>query len=132
MSDKSEQPEDFEVLLRDLTGELVEKIEQGALADAVNLLQTINDARNRDLYQQVGHLTRALHDAIRDFQLEGRAAANQEDAFSEMADATDRLNYIINLTQNAANRTLDKVEESEPIVRNLSKETSLLRKEWAV
>ena len=28
MSDKSEQPEDFEVLLRDLTGELVEKIEK--------------------------------------------------------------------------------------------------------
>ncbi len=130
MSDQSEQPEDFEALLRNSTGELVKKIEQGALADAVNLLQTINDARNKGLYQQVGQLTRALHDAIRDFQLEGRAAADQKEAFSEMADATDRLNYIINLTQNAANRTLDKVEDCEPIARNLSKETALLRKEW--
>lgn len=130
MSDQSEQPEDFEVLLRNSTGELVEIIEQGALADAVNLLQTINDARNKDLYQQVGQLTRALHDAIRDFQLEGRAAANQEDAFSEMADATDRLNYIINLTHNAANRTLDKIDECGPIANSLGTEAALLRKEW--
>lgn len=130
MSDQSEQLEDFEVLLRDLTDDLVKEIERGALADAVNLLQIINDARNKDLYQQVGQLTRALHDAIRDFQLEGRAAANQEEAFSEMADATDRLNYIINLTHNAANRTLDKIEECEPIVRNLGKEAASLRNEW--
>ena len=130
MSDQSEMPGSFEELLRNTTGELVEKIEQGALADAVNLLQIINDARNRDLYQQVGQLTRALHDAIRDFQLDTRAVADQKEVFSEMADATDRLNYIINLTQNAANRTMDKVEECMPIASSLGKEAALIRHEW--
>lgn|SRR5690554_266984 len=130
MSEQSEEPESFEELLRNTTSELVDKIEQGALADAVNLLQTINDARNRDLYQQVGQLTRALHDAIRDFHLDTRAAVDQDKTLSEMADATDRLNYVINLTQNAANRTMDKVEECLPIVSELGKEAALLRNEW--
>ncbi|WP_211219748.1 protein phosphatase CheZ [Marinospirillum minutulum] len=116
--------------MRNTTSELVDKIEQGALADAVNLLQTINDARNRDLYQQVGQLTRALHDAIRDFHVDTRAAVDQDKTLSEMADATDRLNYVINLTQNAANRTMDKVEECLPIVSELGKEAALLRNEW--
>jgi len=130
MSEQSEEPESFEELLRNTTSELVDKIEQGALADAVNLLQTINDARNRDLYQQVGQLTRALHDAIRDFHVDTRAAVDQDKTLSEMADATDRLNYVINLTQNAANRTMDKVEECLPIVSELGKEAALLRNEW--
>lgn len=130
MSEQSEVPESFEELLRNTTSELVDKIEQGALADAVNLLQTINDARNRDLYQQVGQLTRALHDAIRDFHVDTRAAVDQDKTLSEMADATDRLNYVINLTQNAANRTMDKVEECSPIVSELGKEAALLRNEW--
>lgn len=130
MSEQSEVPESFEELLRNTTRELVDKIEQGALADAVNLLQTINDARNRDLYQQVGQLTRALHDAIRDFHVDTRAAVDQDKTLSEMADATDRLNYVINLTQNAANRTMDKVEECLPIVSELGKEAALLRNEW--
>lgn len=131
MSEQGEVPESFEELLRNTTGQLVDKIEQGALADAVNLLQTINDARNKDLYQQVGLLTRALHDAIRDFQVDTRAVVDQEDALSEMADATDRLNYVINLTQDAANRTMDKVEESLPIASEIGKEAALLRNEWA-
>lgn len=130
MSELSEQSGSFEELLRTSTGELVEKIEQGALGDAVNLLKTINDARNRDLYQQVGQLTRALHDAIREFHLDTHAEDDQKVELSEMADATDRLNYIINLTQNAANRTMDKVEECVPIASELGKEAALLRNEW--
>lgn len=130
MSEQSDVPESFEELLRNTTSELVDKIERGALADAVNLLQTINDARNRDLYQQVGQLTRALHDAIREFHVDTRAAVDQDEKISEMADATDRLNYVINLTQNAANRTMDKVEECLPIASGLGKEAALLRNEW--
>jgi len=130
MLEQGKVSESFEELLRNTTGQLVDKIEQGALADAVNLLQVINDARNKDLYQQVGQLTRALHDAIREFQLDTRVAVDQDKKLSEMADATDRLNYVINLTQNAANRTMDKVEECLPIASELGKEAVLLRNEW--
>ncbi|MBE0505293.1 MAG: protein phosphatase CheZ [Marinospirillum sp.] len=130
MTDQKHQPENFEELLRSATSELVDKIEQGDLADAVNLLETINDARNRNLFQEVGQLTRALHDAIRDFHLETPDVMGQLSELSEMADATDRLNYVIKLTQNAANRTMDKVEECVPIADALGREASALRAEW--
>lgn len=130
MSDMSRQPENFEELLRSTTGELVSKIEQGNLADAVNLLQTIHDARNRNIYQEVGRLTRALHDAIRDFQLDTSAVVASGETLSDMADATDRLNYVINLTQNAANRTMDKVEECVPLADSIGREATELRRQW--
>lgn len=130
MSDHKHQPENFEELLRSVTSELVDKIERGDLADAVNLLETINDARNRNLFREVGQLTRALHDAIRNFHLETPGVMGQISELSEMADATDRLNYVISLTQNAANRTMDKVEECVPIADAVGREARALRTEW--
>jgi chemotaxis protein CheZ len=131
MTDQSSQPENFEQLLRSTTGELIEKIEQGELVDAVNLLQQINDARNKNLYLEVGRLTRALHDAIRDFHLDTSAVVGAEDEFSDISDAADRLNYVINLTQDAANTTMDKVDECMPLASDLGDEARSLREEWA-
>ncbi len=130
MSESISQSDNFEELLKSTTGELVSKIEQGDLVDAVNLLQQINEARNRNLYQEVGRLTRALHDAIRNFHLD-TAASMPASELSEMADATDRLNYVINMTQSAANRTMDKVEECLPVATSLKQEAADLRQEWA-
>jgi len=130
MTDQSSQPENFEQLLRSTTGELIEKIEQGELVDAVNLLQQINDARNKNLYIEVGRLTRALHDAIRDFHLDTSAAVGDKDEFSDISDAADRLNYVINLTQDAANSTMDKVDECLPLASGLGEEARSLREDW--
>ncbi|SFC17215.1 chemotaxis protein CheZ [Marinospirillum celere] len=131
MSDQSSQSENFEQLLRSTTGELIEKIEQGELIDAVNLLQQINDARNKNLYIEVGRLTRALHDAIRDFHLDTSAAVGNQEEFSDISDAADRLNYVIKMTQDAANTTMDKVDECIPVAEKLGQEASDLRSEWA-
>ncbi|WP_114418741.1 protein phosphatase CheZ [Marinospirillum perlucidum] len=131
MTDQSGQPESFEQLLRSTTGELIEKIEQDQLVDAVNLLQQINDARNKNLYLEVGRLTRALHDAIKDFHLDTSAVVGGKEEFSDISDAADRLNYVINLTHDAANTTMDKVDASLPLVNHMGDEARVLREEWA-
>ena len=131
MSDQSSQPENFEQLLRSTTGELIDKIEQGELVDAVNLLQQINDARNKNLYLEVGRLTRALHDAIKDFHLDTSAVVGRKEDFSDISDAADRLNYVINLTQDAANTTMDRVDECMPVATRMGQEAAELRHEWA-
>lgn len=133
MTDDKHTGESFETLLRSKTEQLVTSVEQGDLAEAVNLLQVINDARNKNLYLEIGRLTRALHDAITEFHLDARAVINEQSkqqGVSEIADAKDRLNYIINLTQNAANRTMDKVDESQPLVQQLNEEAASLQYEW--
>lgn len=133
MSESKQAGESFEKVLRSKTSELVSSIEEGKLADAVNLLHVINEARNQDLYQQIGQLTRALHNAITEFHLDTQAAIteqSQRQGVSEITDAKDRLNYIINLTQNAANRTMDKVDESLPLTQQIGEEAAVLHYEW--
>src|SRR5690606_6335924 len=50
---------------------------------------------------------------------------------SDIHDASDRLNYVINLTQKAADKTMDMVDQAAPIAMNLGQEASALRDEWA-
>lgn len=131
MTDEQHESGEFEQKLREATAELTESIAKGDLTEAVNLLQQINDERHRNLYQEVGRLTRALHDAINNFHIDAGLNPQASQQMSEMADASDRLNYVIGMTQEAANTTMDKVEECTPINDGIGREASQLRKEWA-
>lgn len=45
-------------------------LERGHFQQAVQLIQELSQARDRGLYQEVGKLTRELHNAIVDFQID--------------------------------------------------------------
>ena len=51
-------------------------------------------------------------------------------AASYVRDASDRLNYVIETTQAAADKTMDMVEASAPIAVNLGEEAAALHEEW--
>ncbi|WP_136334079.1 protein phosphatase CheZ, partial [Pseudomonas aeruginosa] len=82
----------------------------------------------RGLYQEVGKLTRELHNAIVDFQIDPHSPHAQE--MSQIADATDRLSYVVEMTEKAANRTMDLVEQSAPLVNQLGDDSRELHQEW--
>jgi len=90
------------------------------------------EQKNELLYQEVGRLTRALHNALRDFHLDiglnGFSVVEQE--LSEIADARSRLDYVIRLTEDAANTTMDKVDEATPLVQALSAEAQSMLPDW--
>jgi len=44
--------------------------------------------------------------------------------------ATDRLSYVVEMTENAANRIMDLVEESAPLVNYVSYEAQSLTADW--
>ena len=71
---------------------------------------------------------RDRHNAIVNFQLDPRMPHAQE--LSQIADATERLNYVVTMTEKAANRTMDLVEQSAPLVNDLSDEAQSLSVEW--
>lgn len=121
----------LERLLKEATTELQTQVEQGDLSEAVNLLQRINEERSRLLYLEVGRLTRGLHDAINNFHIDAGLNARASEEMSQMADATERLNYVIRMTQDAANKTMDKVEESAPVAELIGAQAAALRKDWA-
>lgn len=113
-------------MLREKALDLHDRISEGEYDEALNTLQQMQNVRDRGLYQEVGRLTRALHDAITNFHIDSK----QGEDISEMADATDRLSYVVELTDKAANKTLDLVEDSLPVADALKQEASELKTEW--
>jgi chemotaxis protein CheZ len=130
-SKKNHQGLDPEVTekLHQQSTELAESVGNGDYARAMTLINELSEVRDQSLYREVGRLTRSLHEAIRNFQIDPRNAEQQE-ALSAMGDASDRLNYVVRMTSEAANRTMDIVEESMPVATSVREEASALRDEW--
>jgi chemotaxis protein CheZ len=81
-----------------------------------------------ELFQQVGRLTRELHDSINSFVADARIA---DIAHNEMPDATERLRYVIDTTEQAANTTLGAVEDSLPLADSLRSDAHHLAEQWS-
>lgn len=108
--------------------QLVESLEKGRFGEAVHLIHELNQTRDRGLYQEVGRLTRELHNAIVNFQIDPGNPHAQE--ISQISDATERLSYVVTMTEKAANRTMDLVEQSAPLVNDLGDEAQNLSADW--
>ncbi|MDF9905856.1 UNVERIFIED_ORG: hypothetical protein OKW15_003812 [Pseudomonas reinekei] len=119
---------DFESTLKKHAVELVESLEKGKFGDAVQLIHELNQTRDRGLYQEVGKLTRELHSAIVNFQIDPHMPQAEE--VSQITDATERLGYVVKLTEAAANRTMDLVESATPLVNSLADEAQALSTDW--
>ncbi len=107
--------------------QLVVLLEQGRQAEADLLLSAVDTTMQSDLFAEVGKLTRQLHDALNDFQLDPRLGAL---ATEDIPDAKQRLSYVIAKTEDAANRTMDAVEASLPLADELHSRIRGLRPEW--
>ncbi|MBW7470348.1 protein phosphatase CheZ [Marinobacter sp. M216] len=125
---RSLDPEVTEQLQRQ-SAELAESVKAGDFAQAMTVINELSEVRDQSLYREVGRLTRSLHEAIRNFQVDPRSAEQQE-ALSKMTDASDRLEYVVRMTSQAANRTMDLVEETMPVAHTVRDEASALRDEW--
>lgn len=119
---------DLESTLKTNARQLVDSLERGNFGEAVQMINELNKARDHGLYLEVGKLTRELHNAIVNFQLDPRVPHAKE--VSQITDATERLNYVVTMTEKAANRTMDLVEQSAPLVNDLSTEASNLGADW--
>ena len=130
-SNKDPQGLDPEVTekLRSQAAELVEQVNAGEYGRAMTLINELSEVRDQSLYREVGRLTRSLHEAIRNFQIDPRNA-EQSEALSKMTDASDRLEYVVQMTGKAANRTMDLVEEAMPKASALRDEAAELRDQW--
>lgn len=115
--------------LADQAKELVEQLEAGNPNDALQTIQNLQSAHFFGLYQEIGKLTRSLHDAIVNFQIDAGIGMSQEE-MSRMADASDRLSFVIEKTENAANKTMDMVEDTIPINQELGETAARLKQDW--
>lgn len=73
-------------------------------------IQSIISKGQSDLFREVGKITRKLHDSIRSFK-EAIDPKLRDIAVSEMPCAIDRLQFVIDKTEEAANKTMGIVEK---------------------
>ncbi|MFT6388394.1 MAG: chemotaxis protein CheZ [Cellvibrionaceae bacterium] len=113
---------------------LSEKLQSDNYEEASVLINCLTESRDKHVFQSVGTLTRALHDAIVNFNVDGGKKPSSEgtdEGGDELNDASSRLEYVIKLTQNAADKTMDMVEACAPISLELGQEALSLKGEWA-
>ncbi len=77
---------------------------------ADSAIQGILKKGQNDLYREVGKVTRKLHDSIRSFK-EALDPKLRDMAVTEMPNAVDQLNAVIERTEAAANKTMGIVEK---------------------
>ncbi|NHI00169.1 protein phosphatase CheZ [Oceanimonas sp. MB9] len=107
--------------------ELVALLERGDQAGADRLMTDVCMPHADALLDQVGQLTRQLHDALQEFRTDPRLP---ELAQTDIPDARERLNYVIDMTDKAANRTMDAVEASLPIADRLNDRIQQVMPGW--
>lgn len=120
----------FTQLLQDKSADLQQYLAEGALHSAVRVIQELQEARDQSIYVEIGRLTRTLHESIKDLNLEPLGPLDELSNLSEMADATDRLEHVVKMTERAANKTMDLVEESMPVADKLKQDAETLHQKW--
>jgi chemotaxis protein CheZ len=114
--------------LLDCARELVSQLEAGNAPDAEKLIEELGRVREQTLFQELGKMTRQLHDALNGFAVDSRVHSLAE---SEIPDAKARLNHVIEMTEQSANRTLTAVEGTLPIAESLQNEANSLHEKWS-
>jgi chemotaxis protein CheZ len=107
--------------------QLVAYIEAGDDDLANRLIEELGRMHDSILFQELGKLTRDLHEALNAFRMDSRLS---EIAQVDIPDAKERLNYVVVMTEQSAHRTLNAVEESLPMAEFLSRRSEQLADAW--
>mgnify|MGYP006283231497 CR=1 FL=1 len=107
---------------------LVAAIENEDGAGEARLIGELTAAYSGTIFDEVGRMTREVHDTLRSFAEDERLGALAQD---EMPDARDRLRYVITLTEQAATRTLSITEEASPMAEKVVDRSQRLKDELA-
>lgn len=81
---------------------------------------------DKNMYERLGGIVRLLHDSLRELGYD-RALT---EASSQIVDAQDRLEYVASLTEQAANKVLNTLDEGMPAQDKLSKQAQDMSARW--
>lgn len=91
-------------------GDLVNAIGTGNIALIDTALDRLGVRREHELYNRVGHLARSLHDSLREFK-SSLEKTNLTMTSTNLPDAADKLEAVMRMTQEAAEHTMNLVDE---------------------
>lgn len=107
--------------------DLVKCLESNDDDKASELIQSIAENYDPTIFNQIGKLTRGLHEKLRELDSEINLGELNE---NEIRDAKIRLNYVIEKTSEATDRTLNIVESIVPAVESINSDSIEIQAEW--
>lgn len=124
-ADLQQQPVDMRL---SLAKSLVSNLESGKVEEVEQIINSLANQQESMLFQEVGKLTRQLHDSLSVFSLDERFPDLAE---KRIPNARERLNFVIEKTEESAHRTLNAVEEALPIAKELEENGNAMKQDWA-
>jgi chemotaxis protein CheZ len=85
-----------------------------------------DDAGDKPMFERLGGIVRLLHDSLRELGYD--KALNE--ASSQIVDAQDRLEYVASLTEQAANKVLNTLDDGMPAQDVLQKKARAMEGRW--
>ncbi len=109
---------------REKTDQLLADLESNDIEHALKCINELNELNGQNFYSVIGKLTRGLHDAIADLSIPTSNAESEDNR------TRSDLNYVINLTEDAAQTTLNSTErvreQTEQVNQNSSEQSELI------
>ncbi|MCP4494665.1 MAG: protein phosphatase CheZ [Gammaproteobacteria bacterium] len=106
---------------------LSEALESGDETRIHGLVGELTTLRESALYQELGKLTREIHDSINAFGNDERIAELAQEA---IPDAKERLNFIVTKTDEAAHKTMEGAEAAMALMDGFSGQANDLHERW--
>jgi chemotaxis protein CheZ len=106
---------------------LVKYLEADQQNKADELIAEIQNPIQTALFEEIGKLTRELHNSLNNFHFDSRL---NDLATADIPDAKERLNFVIDRTEEAANKTMDVVESIFPVVANIQQQIKSVNPRW--
>jgi chemotaxis protein CheZ len=100
-------------------------VNQPANAAAVEA-QDGGDLASDRILARIGQLTRTLRDSMRELGIDKHV----ERAAEAVPDARDRLKYVANMTEQAAEKVLSSIEVAKPLQEQLQQDAAVLDARW--
>ena len=117
----------YEPELRDHILALQAALEAGDESTVESTLDRLARLRETSLFNEMGRITRQLHEALAGMQLDPQIASLTE---HDIPDAKVRLDYVLEKTEEAAHRTLTAVEAGLPVASALAERADELADRW--
>lgn len=128
---QSADTDDLEALFDQVASSAAPAVAAPAPAPAVAVVASAStepaDEHEKGMYERLGGIVRVMHDSLREL---GYDKALTE-ASSQIVDAQDRLEYVATLTEQAANKVLNTLDDGMPAQDLLSKQAKDMENRWA-
>ncbi|MDH5324829.1 MAG: protein phosphatase CheZ [Gammaproteobacteria bacterium] len=122
-----EHADDRSKQVLDQAEQLIMEMQEGNEEKTAQVLAQLGSIRESLLYQEVGKMTRQLHNSLQGFREDARLDSMTA---QDIPDARQRLLHVIELTQKSADQTLSAVENSMPLAESIATEAGELSSAW--